>query len=72
MFQLRQVASLTCHDLSFGKVFQKFVVGLNLCTFVNYGIVVLEFSHNYCLWFCHKLPKGEIIRVIFYCNGLIF
>ena len=51
------------------KVFQEFVVGLDLCTFVSYGIVVLDFSHNFCLWFCHRLPKGEIVRVIFFVIG---
>ena len=66
MFQLRQVASLPCHDLSSCKVFQEFVLGLDLCTFAYYGIVVLDFSHNCLFWFCHELPKGEIVRDIFY------
>ena len=50
----------------FLQSFQEFVVGLDLCTFVNYGTVVLDFSHNCFLWFCHRLPKGEIIRVIYF------
>ena len=29
-------------------------------------IVVLYFPHNFCLWFCHSLPKGKIVRVIFF------
>ena len=72
MFQLRHVASIPCHDLSFCKVLQEFILGLDLCTFVSYGIVVLDFSHNCFLWFCHVLPNGEIVRVIIYCNWLIF
>ena len=72
MFQLRKVTSLPYHDLSSCKVFQEFVVGLDLCAFVSYGIVVLDFSHNCCLRFCHRLSKGEIVRVIFFCNWLIF
>ena len=56
----------------FLQSFQEFVVGLDLCTFVNYEIVVLDFSHNCCLRFCHRLSKGEIVRVIFFCNWLIF
>ena len=68
MFRLRQVASLPCHDLSSCKVLE-FVVGLDLCTFVSYGIVVLDFSHNCCLWFCQGLPKGQIFRVIFFVIG---
>ena len=48
------------------KFFQEFVLGLDLCTFVYYGTVVLDFSHNCFLWFCHRLPKGEIIRVIYF------
>ena len=55
----------------FLQIFQEFVVGLDICTFVNYGIVMLDFSYSYFLWFCHRLPKGEIVRVIFYCNWLI-
>ena len=50
----------------FLQSFQEVVVGLDLCNFVSYGIVVLDFSHNCCLRFCHRLPKGEIVRVIFY------
>ena len=30
----------------FLQSFHEFIVGLDLCTFVNYGIVVLDFSHN--------------------------
>ena len=45
---------------------QEFVVGLDLYTFVNYGIGVLVFFHNCYLWFCHGLPKGEIDRVFFF------
>ena len=33
----KKVASLPCHDLSSCKVFQEFVVGLNLYIFVGYG-----------------------------------
>ena len=69
MYQLRQVASLPCYDLSFCKVFQEFVVGLDLWTFVSYGIVMLDLSHNWCLWFCHGLLNGEIVRVIFFIIG---
>ena len=49
----------------FLQSFQEFVLGLDLYTFVYYGIVVLALSHNCFLWFCHELPKREIVRVIF-------
>ena len=61
----KKFASLPCHDLSSCKVFQEFVVGLNLCTFVSYGIVVLDFSHNCYLWFCHVLPNGGLLGSYF-------
>ena len=55
----------------FLQSFQEFVVGLDLCTFVNYGIVVLDFSYNCFLWVLSWIAKREIVRVIFYCNWLI-
>ena len=54
------------HDLSSCNVFQEFIIRLDLCTFVSYGIVVLDFSHNCCLWFYHGLPKGEFICFFFF------
>ena len=46
---------------------------IDLRTFVYCGIVVLDFSHNWFCWFCHGLPKGEILRFIYIlCNWLIF
>ena len=50
---------------------------------VNMSCVIYDFSHMFIclLWFCHGLPKGEIVRtyvvhmlrtyVMLYCNWLI-
>ena len=62
--------SLSCHELSSCKVFQEFVVWIDLFCNTTSGyelsnlrllswLVVL-------LWFCHGLPKGEIVKGIFY------
>ena len=67
-FRKTSCESLLCHELSSCKVFQEFVLGLDL--FCN-SIGDYEFSDLrllswfICLlWFCHRLPNGEIVRVI--------
>ena len=73
--------NLSCHELSSCKVFQEFVLGIVLL----YSTSGYEFSDLkllswfICLlWFCHGLPKGEIVRTyvdivrdICYVNWLI-
>ena len=76
--------SLSCHRLSSYKVFQEFL----LCRFyciqqVNMSWVIYDFSYMFIclLWFCHRLPNGEIVRtyvihlletyVTILCNWLI-
>ena len=65
--------SLPCHDLFSYKNFQEFIVGLDLCTFVCYGIVVLDFSHNCYLWFCKLLGSYllELANLLTKCTLLI-
>ena len=67
--------SLSCHELSSYKIFQEFMLGLNLfCNSTNgYKFSDLRLLSQFIcfLWFCHGLPKGEIVRGIFYINWLI-
>ena len=74
MFQLRQVASLSCHDVSFCKVFQKFIVLVRLMYFcvIVLEIVVLNFSHNYACGFVMNCQRGRLLGSCFLCNWLIF
>ena len=65
--------SLFCHELFSCKVFQEFVVRIDLFCNITSGY---EFSDLkllswlfVLLWFCHRLPKGEIVRNIFYVIG---
>ena len=61
--------SFPCHELSSCKVFQDFMLGLDLfCNSTSdyefSGLRLL--SWFICLlWFCHELPKEEIVRDIF-------
>ena len=68
VFHLKQVASLSCHDLSSCKVFQEFVLGLDLC-FLNYGIVVLNFSYNCFLWFVTDCQRRRLLGSYFVVIG---
>ena len=65
--------SLSCHELSSCKVFQEFVVGIDLFCNTTSGY---EFSDVrllswlfVLLWFCHGLSRGEIVKDIFYVIG---
>ena len=67
-FRKTSCESLLCHELSSCKVFQEFVLGLDL--FCN-SIGDYEFSDLRLLsWFicllrfCHRLLNGEIVKVI--------
>ena len=67
--------SLSCYELSSCKVFQEFMLRLDLFCNPTSGY---EFSDlrplswfSCLLWFCHGLPKGEIVRNIFDVNWLI-
>ena len=67
VFQIRQVASVSCHDLFSCKVFQELIVVVRLMYFWLF-VIVKEIVALY-LWFCHGLLKGEIVRIIFYVIG---
>ena len=73
VFQLRQIASLSCCDLFSCKVFLEFIVLVRLMYFLcnSYGDCCFILLSWLCLWFYHGLPKREIVRVIFLCNWLI-
>ena len=65
--------SLSCHELSSCKVFQEFMLRLDLFCNPTSGYEFSDLrplSWFICLlWFCHGLPKGEIVRDIFYVIG---
>ena len=65
--------SLTCHELSSYKVFQEFVVWIDLFCNTTSGYKFSDLRLLswlfVLLWFCHRLPKGEIVRDIFYVIG---
>ena len=68
--------SLSCHELSSCKVFQEFVIGIDFLCNTTSGY---EFSDLrllswlfVLLWFCYELPKGEIVKDIFYVIGKSF
>ena len=67
---------LLCHELSSCKVFQEFMLGLYLFCNPTSGYEFSDlrlFSWFICLlWFCHGLPKREIVRDIFYIIGKSF
>ena len=72
VFQKFRLSKSTCHKLSSYKNFQEFVIGYILL----YSTSEYEFSDLWLLsylicllWFCHKLPKGEIVKDIFYVIG---
>ena len=60
--------SLPCHELSSCKVFQEFMLGLNLfCISISdyeFSDLRLPLWFICLLWFCHRLPNGEIVRDI--------
>ena len=62
--------SLSCRELFSCKVFQEFVVGIDLLCNTTSGYELSDlrlFSWLFVLlWFCHKLPKGEIVKDLFY------
>ena len=69
-FRKKGYESISCHELSSCKVFQVFVVGIDLFSNTTSGY---EFSDLRLLsWlfvllcFCHRLPKREIVGKIFY------
>ena len=68
-FRKTNCENLSCHELSSCKIFQEFMLGLDLfCNSTNgYKFSDLRLlSWLICLlWFCHELPKGEIVRDIF-------
>ena len=71
VFQLRQIASLSCCDLFSCKVFLEFIVLVRLMYFLcnSYGDCCFILLSWLCLWFYHRLPKREIVRVIFLVIG---
>ena len=84
MFQKYKLSKFTCHELSSCKNFQEFVLGqILLYSTIDYELsdLWLLTYFIYLLWFCHGLPKGEIVRtyvihlletyVTILCNWLI-
>ena len=83
VFQKYRLSKSTCHKLSSYQVFQKFVLGYILLYSTSEYWVIYDFSHMFIclLWFCHGLPKGEIVRtyvfhmlrtyIMILCNWLI-
>ena len=65
--------SLLCHELSSCKFFEEFMLGLDLfCNSTSgYEFCVLKLLSwfIFLLWFCHRLPKGKIVKDIFYVIG---
>ena len=72
-FRKTGYGSLSCRELFSCKVFQEFVVAIDLFCNTTSGyelsnlrllswLVVL-------LWFCHELLKGKIVKDIFYAIG---
>ena len=68
-FRKTSCENLPCHELSSCKVFQEIMLGLDLfCNstsgykFINLRLLLWFIC---LLWFCHGLPKGEIVRDIF-------
>ena len=53
----------------FLQSFSRVCSRVRLMYFCKLWVVVLDISHNCCLWFCHELPKGEIVRVICFVIG---
>ena len=58
--------NLSCHELSSCKVFQEFVLGLDLFCIPtsDYEFNDLRLLSRFIclLWFCHGSPKGELVR----------
>ena len=65
--------SLFYHELSSCKVFQEFVVGIDLFCNTTSGYKLSDLRLLswlfVLLWFCHGLLKGEIVKDIFYVIG---
>ena len=72
-FRKTSCESLSCRGLFSCKVFQEFVVGIDLLCNTTSGYEFSDlrlFSWLFVLlWFCHGLPNGEIVRDIFYVIG---
>ena len=68
MFQLRQVACLSCHNLSSCKVFQEFIILVRLMLFcvIVVEIFVLYFSHNYVCDFVTDCQRGILLGSYFF------
>ena len=64
--------SLSCHEFSSCKFFQEFMLGLDLFCILTSGYEfsdLILLSWFICLlWFCHGLPKGEIVRDKYYVS----
>ena len=65
--------TLSCRELFSCKVFQEFVVGIDLLCNTTSGYVLSNLRLLswlvVLLWFCHRLPKDEIFKDIFYVIG---
>ena len=61
---------LSCRELFSCKVFQEFVVGIDLFCNTTSGyefsdLRLLLWLFFFLLWFCHGLPKGKLLRTYF-------
>ena len=72
-FKKTDYESLFYHELSSCKVFQEFVVGIDLFCNTTSGYKLSDLRLLswlfVLLWFCHGLLKGEIVKDIFYIIG---
>ena len=68
--------SLPCQELSSCKVFQEFMLRLDLFCNSTSGYEISDLrllSWFICLlWLCHELPKRETVKDIFYVIGQSF
>ena len=65
VFQKNRLSKSTCHKLPSCKNFQEFMLGKILLYLTSeYELSIYDFSHMFIclLWFCHGLPKREIVR----------
>ena len=68
MFRKTGCESLSYYEHSSCKVFQEFVVGIDLVCNTTSGYKLSDLRLLsllfVLLWFCHRFPKGEIVRDI--------
>ena len=72
-FRKTSCESLSCRELFPCKVFQEVVLGLDLFCNTTSGYELSDLRLLswlfVLLWFCHRLPKEEIVKDIYYVIG---